>query len=128
MITAEIQRDLWAYMGGIARANGMKALAVGGMDDHSHILLSPPAAVSTAEAIQQIKAGSSLWMHGKRQFENFAWQDGYGAFSIGKSQVPETIAYILNQAEHHRQFNFQDEFLRFLKKHEIEYDPRYIWG
>ena len=115
-------------MGGIARVNGMKALAVGGTDDHSHLLLSLPDAVSTAKAVQQIKAGSSLWMHDERLLRSFAWQEGYGAFSIGKSQVPDTVAYILNQPEHHRKFDLQAEFLMFLKKHEIEYDPQYVWG
>jgi REP element-mobilizing transposase RayT len=127
LILPELRADLWAYMGGIARNSRMKALAVGGTDDHSHILLSLPAATSVAKAVQQIKAGSSLWMHGERSRPGFAWQEGYGAFSIGKSQVAETIDYILKQEEHHRRFDFQTEFLAFLKKHEIEYDPKYLW-
>ena len=128
LIGPDIQNDLWAHMGGIARLNGMKALAVGGTDDHSHILLSLPATASIARALQQIKAGSSQWMHAERLQPAFTWQEGYGAFSIGKSQLPDTVAYILSQDEHHRKFDFQTEFLAFLRKHEIEYDPQYIWG
>jgi REP element-mobilizing transposase RayT len=128
MITPGIQNDLGAYMGGIARVGAMKALAVGGMDDHCHILLSLPTTVSVAKAMQEIKAGSSLWMHDQQGLRSFAWQEAYGAFSIGKSQVPDTVAYILNQPEHHRKFDFQSEFLTFLKKHEIDYDPKYVWG
>jgi REP element-mobilizing transposase RayT len=127
LIAPNIQNDLWAYMGGIARSNGMKALAVGATDDHSHLLLSLPATVPVAKAIQQIKAGASLWMHSERLLPSFAWQEGYGAFSIGKSQAPDTIAYVLNQPDRHHKVDFQAEFLMFLKKHDIEYDPRYVW-
>ena len=92
LITADLQERLWPFMGGIARENGAKALAVGGVEDH------------------------------------FAWQEGYGAFSIGVSQVPSTVAYIRSQPEHHRRLTFEEEFRAFLKKHAIEYDERYVWG
>jgi REP element-mobilizing transposase RayT len=128
LIAAEIRADLWAYMGGVARAEGMKALAIGGTDDHSHMLLSLPATISFAKAVQVVKAGSSLWLGAERSRQSFEWQEGYGAFSIGKSQVADTVDYILRQEEHHRRFDFQTEYLTFLKKHEIEYGPRYLWG
>ena len=105
----------------------MKALAVGGTDDHSHMLLSLPATISISKAVQQIKAGSSLWLRTECSRPAFGWQEGYGAFSVGKSQIADTVEYILRQEEHHRRFDFQTEFLAFLKKHEIEYDPRYLW-
>lgn len=128
LITPDLEERLWAYMSGIARENKMKALATGGIADHVHILLSLPSALAIAKAIQLIKGGSSKWVHDTfPQHRDFAWQEGYGAFSIGISQVDPTKRYIKGQAEHHRRKTFQEEFLAFLKKHRIEYDPRYIW-
>ena len=114
-------------MGGIARDGGIKPLMVGGTDDPSHVLLSLPAAISVAKAVQPIKAGSSLWRHTQRSRPGFGWQEGYGAFSIGKSQVADTIRYIVGQTEHHRRFDFKTEFLTFLTKYEIDYDPLHVW-
>ena len=128
-IIPEIKERLWAYMGGIARENKIKALAIGGVDDHVHLLLSLPATISVSKAIQLIKGGSSKWVH--ETFVNcrkFAWQEGYGAFTIGISQVDETIGYIRSQAVHHGKRSFQDEYRQFLHKHKIEYDERYVWG
>jgi REP element-mobilizing transposase RayT len=127
-IGVELQPQLWAYIGGIARTHGMKALAVGGIEDHVHILLSLSATMAIAKAMQQIKTASCKWMHGHCGRNSFEWQEGYGAFSIGVTQVHDTIAYICNQEEHHRKCDFQAEFIAFLKKHQIEYDTRYIWG
>ena len=128
-ITAELKERLWPYVGGIAKQDGMRALAIGGTRDYVHILLSLPATVSVAKALQLIKGGSSKWVH--ETFPSggdFAWQEGYGAFSIGISRVDETVAYINAQDEHHRTRSFQEEFLAFLKKHGVEYDERYVWG
>ena len=128
LITPDLQERLWPYLGGIARENRMTALCVGGMPDHVHILLSLPSTVAVAKAIQLIKCGSSKWVHDEfPKHREFAWQEGYGAFSIGIGQVDTTVRYIQNQAEHHRRKSFQEEFLAFLKRHKIEYDPRYIW-
>ena len=127
-ISLDLQDRLWAYMGGIARENKMKALAIGGIEDHAHALLSLPSTISIAKAIQLVKGGSSKWVHETfPSHSNFAWQEGYGAFSIGVSQAENTIAYINNQREHHHIKTFKEEFLAFLKKHDIEYDERYIW-
>jgi putative transposase len=128
IIVPGVQERLWAYMGGIARENGMKALAVGGMEDHAHLLLSLPASLSIAAAMRQIKSGSSRWMHETCGVPSFEWQEGYGAFSIGRSQLDATLAYISGQREHHRRRDFQAEFVAILKKHRIEHDPRYVWG
>jgi hypothetical protein len=78
--------------------------------------------------MQVIKSASSHWMHQACGAEGFEWQEGYGAFSIGWAQVSSTLAYIARQQEHHRKRDFQAEFLAILKKHRIEYDPRYVWG
>lgn len=126
-INTELESRLWPYIGGIARENRMKALAVGGTADHLHALLSLPGMMSFAKAIQLIKGGSSKWVHDTfPQQKKFAWQEGYGAFSVSVSQVDKTIAYIHNQKEHHRRKTFREEFLDLLKKHGIEYDASYI--
>jgi REP element-mobilizing transposase RayT len=127
-ITKNLQERLWPYMGGIARENNMKALTIGGIEDHIHALISLPSTLSIAKAIQLIKGSSSKWVHETfKEHQNFQWQSGYGAFSIGMSQVEDTINYINNQVEHHRKKTFKEEYISFLKKHKIEYDERYIW-
>jgi REP element-mobilizing transposase RayT len=128
LITPELRPRLWPYLGGIARENDVGALAIGGVGDHVHLLLSLPSTLAIADAMQRIKGASSKWVHdtfpGHR---NFNWQEGYGAFSIGISQIAATRRYIERQEEHHRKTTFQEEFLAFLKRHGIEYDERYIW-
>ena len=127
-IDQELESRLWPYMGGIARENGMKALSVGGTTDHVHALVSLPATLSVAKAIQLIKGGSSKWVHD--QFPNhrkFEWQEGYGAFSVGASQMMSVINYINNQKAHHRKRTFEEEFLEFLDKYGVKYDKRYVF-
>jgi REP element-mobilizing transposase RayT len=128
MIAPQIQPRLWAYIGGTAREHEMKALGVGGMEDHVHLLLSLPSSVPIASAMREIKSASSRWLHETCAIETFEWQEGYGAFSIGWAQMHDTLAYIARQEEHHRKRDFQAEFVAFLVKHHIEYDPRYVWG
>ena len=111
---------LWAYIGGIARTNGFKALAVGGMEDHVHVLFSLPATLAVAKVIQLIKGGSSKWMNDRLDRRSFAWQDSYGAFSIGISQVESTIRYINNQERHHARVSFEDEFRKILQRHGVQ--------
>ena len=121
LITPELESRLWPYIGGIARENRMKALAIGGTSNHIHALLSLPAAFGFAKAVQLIKGGSSKWIHdtfGKHA--KFAWHEGYGAFSVSASQASRTIAYINNQKEHHRKRTFEEEFIELLEKHGVE--------
>jgi REP element-mobilizing transposase RayT len=120
-IMPEVQPKLWAYMGGIARENKMKALAVGGVADHCHVLLSLPPTMDVAKAVQLIKSGSSKWMHGNGQ-RKFDWQEGYGGFTIGMSQVPATVRYIANQPKRHAKTSFADEWKMILKKHDLPLD------
>jgi len=127
-ITEAVRERLWAYLGAIARAHEMKALAVGGTDDHVHILLSLPTTKTIAQAMREMKQGSSRWLHETCAMPEFAWQEGYGAFSVGLNQVEATKAYIARQQEHHRRRDFQAEYVAFLKKHGMEYDPRYVCG
>jgi len=123
LITTDLEERLWPYPGGIARKNKMKALKVGGVADHLHILLSLPSTLAIAKAVQLIKGNSSKWIHETfPQHIGFEWQEGYGAFSIGVSGIDDTVAYIENQAEHHRKKTFKEEFETILKKHAIEYE------
>ncbi|MGB9204603.1 MAG: transposase [Terriglobales bacterium] len=127
LIPTAKQPDVWSYLGGVARKNGFKLLAAGGTDNHVHILVSLPATVPLAKAMQLLKGGSSKWMNDCGA-DGFAWQEGYGAFSVGVSQRGATIAYINSQAEHHHKRGFEEEFLAFLQKHGIAYDTKYVWG
>src|ERR1700734_3360425 len=115
LIPPKVQPQLWSFLGGIARKSGFKALMIGGTENHVHILLSLPATMTIAKAMQLVKGASSHWMNETFKRE-FAWQEGYGAFTVGISQKNDTIAYIQKQAEHHRNRNFEEEFLAFLKK------------
>jgi REP element-mobilizing transposase RayT len=128
-ISRDIEERLWKFLGGIARGNGMKALQIGGMPDHVHLALALPPTQTVSKALQLLKGGSSKWI--KDAFPNlrgFAWQDGYAAFGVSKSNLPEVIAYIQNQREHHRIKSFHEEFVSFLQRHQIEFDERYLWG
>jgi hypothetical protein len=88
-----------------------------------------PPTLAVSKAVQLLKGGSSKWIHDTfPTFAGFAWQDGYGAFSVSKSQLPEVIEYVAKQREHHRVRMFQEEFRAFLEKHGIEFDERYVWG
>ena len=128
MITEELRERLWPYLGGIARENEMKALAIGGVADHVHLLLSLPTTMPIAKAMQLIKGGSSKWVHDTFPDQRlFAWQTKYGAFSVSVSQLDRIIKYIENQQRHHRRMSFQEELMALLKRHKIEYDERYLW-
>ena len=126
-IPGRIQPDLWSYIGGIARANAATALAVGGTDNHAHVLLILPSIMSVAHAVQLLKSGSSTWLHSEHKLD-CDWQEGYGAFTVSKSQLATTIRYINCQPEHHQKLSFEDEFTLFLKKNEIPYDTKHVFG
>jgi REP element-mobilizing transposase RayT len=127
-IKPELRDRLWPFLGGIARQNKMKAIEIGGVEDHVHILLSLPSVMTVAKAMQLLKGGSSKWIHETFPEQRlFAWQEEYGAFSVSVSQLDRTIEYIKGQREHHHRMTFQEEFLALLKKHRIEYDERYLW-
>ena len=106
----------------------MKALAIGGMADHAHLLLTLPSSLAVAIAMREIKSGSSHWMHVEGNLSSFEWQEGYGAFSVSSSQVEVVKGYIENQEEHHRKRNFEQEFVTLLRNCGIEYDERYVFG
>ncbi len=115
-------------MGGIARQNKMKALQVGGVDDHVHVLISMPATMSISKAVQLLKGGSSKWLHETfPECRLMQWQEKYGTFTVSVSQLDKITQYVANQEEHHRKLTFQEEVLALLKRHEVEYDERYMW-
>jgi putative transposase len=120
LIPNDMKNRVWPYIAGIARQNKFKALAVGGMQDHCHALLSLPTAISVAKAVQLIKGGSSKWLNDHLDGRAFAWQDGYGAFSIGISQVPNTIRYINNQERHHAKMTYAQELAKMLERHGLQ--------
>ena len=124
----EIRPRLFSYRGGIVWDLGGKALIINGTSDHVHLLASMPATISVAELMRIVKAKSSRW--GREPFPAeaaFAWQAGYGAFSVSHSHIEAVKEYIAGQEEHHRKVSFQDELLSFLRKQGIEFDERYIW-
>lgn len=123
-LEASLRPELFAYMGGIARQNKMTALAVGGMEDHVHVLFGLPPTISVSQAAKAIKGGSSRWVgqaHPESEFRN--WQEGYGAFTIGYTQAERTIAYIQNQERHHQHETYMEELRRFLLRHDLVFYP-----
>lgn len=119
---------LFSYLGGVMRKKNAKILRAGGMADHIHLLVSLPSTLSLADAVNAAKANSSRWIHETIPDRRaFAWQEGYGAFSVSKSAEGRVTTYIDRQAEHHRRMGFQDEFRGLLKKHGIEFDEKYLW-
>src|SRR6266700_1445208 len=128
LIPPDLRARLWPFLGGIARQNQMKAIEVGGVPDHIHILLSLPSTVAIAKALQLIKGGSSKWVPDTfPQHRLFRWQVKYAAFGVSVSLLDKTIHYIKNQELHHRKMSFQEEFVVLLNKHRIAYDERYLW-
>jgi REP element-mobilizing transposase RayT len=118
---------LHAYLGGIVRSMGGMALEVGGTQDHVHILVSLAATHRIADVMMGVKSSSSQWVHRDIRSRRFAWQEGYGAFSVSRSDVEIVREYIRNQAEHHRRITFQEEYVNILREQGIEFDSRYLW-
>jgi len=127
-LTPEIERELYPYMASIFKALKSPALLINGTSDHVHGLFSLSRVVTIADLVEEVKTESSKWIKTKgREFRNFHWQSGYGAFSIGQSHVSTLKRYIGRQKEHHRRVTFQEEYRKFLKAYEVEYDERYVW-
>jgi putative transposase len=128
-ITPEISTELHKYLAGIARNHDSPALAVGGVADHLHLLISLSKNIACADLLMHLKRDSSKWIKTKGpEFAAFAWQEGYGAFTIGESQIEALRRYIATQETHHRGRSFQDEFRDLLAKYRVEYDESLVWG
>jgi len=127
-ITPAIEPELHPYLAKIFRELKSPSLAIDGTRDHLHILFSLGRMINVADLVEEVKTESSKWIKKKGpEFRNFHWQRGYGAFSIGQSNVATLNRYISNQKEHHRRITFQEEYRKFLKSYGIEYDERYVW-
>lgn len=126
-ITPQIEPQLYGYISGIITNNGGRMIIAGGDADHIHIL-SSIGRIGIAELVGDIKRESSSWIKLQdRRFEKFYWQRGYGAFSIGQSQVPAVARYIRDQKEHHKVQSYKDEFRALCAKYDVEIDERYCW-
>lgn len=119
-------RDLHAYLATVARNLGCECFRVGGTADHVHLAIGLSRTITIANLIGQLKTSSSQWM--KTQGEPmFAWQRGYGAFTLGRSDLDALVRYIDTQEEHHRKVDFRDELLAILKRYGVEHDEQYVW-
>ena len=128
-ISPEIQPRLWGYIAGIARHHGFEAIKVGGVEDHVHAFLVLPPSMPVAKAVQILKGCSSKHLNEARAGgEHFACQEGYGGFSVSASETQGVLQYIENQPAHHARRSFEEEFLEFLKKYNLECDPAYVLG
>ena len=122
-----IRSRLHAYLVGIMENMQSPSIQTGGVADHVHILCTLGRTISQAALVEEIKTSSSKWMKTDGGVAKFAWQAGYGAFSVGESQVEAVIHYIQGQEEHHRKVTFQDEYRAFLKRYNITCDEQYVW-
>lgn len=118
---------LHEYLGGLVRAADAVPECVGGVADHIHLLVGLKATHTLATFVQDIKQTSSRWIHESAGVKDFAWQQGYAAFTVSVSNCDTVKEYIIKQPEHHRTKTFQEEYLAFLKRHEVEYDEKYLW-
>jgi len=127
-LDAELRESLFAYVATLLKSQGHVPIIIGGHDDHLHILFGLAKTISISDMIKHTKVHSSIWI--KQEFENrmdFAWQSGYGAFSVAYSSMNSTIAYIANQEDHHSKTTFKDEFRKLMKEHGIEINEKYAW-
>jgi putative transposase len=123
LIPQESQPSLWGYMAGVCKRERIFVHEIGGMDDHAHMLIQLPPTLSLSDAVLEIKTSSSRWMGDK-----FWWQRGFGAFSVSASNADAVIRYIRTQEAHHKKMSFDEEFIALLKRHGVEFDPRYVFG
>lgn len=128
LINTSWKEELYKYITGIIRNNNHKLLAINGMPDHVHILFGMRPNQSLSDLMQDIKSGSSKWINDKNLVKGrFSWQEGYGAFSYGKSQLSNVINYIERQEERHKKQTFMEEYVELLKLFGVEYDDRYVF-
>ncbi|HWN97604.1 MAG TPA: transposase [Methylomirabilota bacterium] len=126
-MAVEWRERLHAYLGGSARTLDVVPRAVGGVADHVHLLIDLRATHRLADVMRDIKRTSSAWVHETVNDKEFAWQDGYGAFTVSASMLETVKQYIARQEEHHRKKTFQEEYVEMLRKSGVEYDERYLW-
>ena len=127
-ITGDIASRLYSYMAGIVTEKGAVPVAINGMPDHVHLLIKASKNITDAQFMKELKGGSSVWMNENHLIsKRFKWQAGYGWFSVSPKDTGEVVAYIENQAEHHKRATFEEEYRRFLVKYQVDFDERYVW-
>jgi len=128
LILPEVQTELYNYMGGILNNIGCTPIQIGGITDHMHILSCLSKKITLIKMVEEVKRSSSKWLKTKSsKLAEFYWQDGYGAFTVGHTQIDDVIKYIQNQQQHHAKLSFQDEYRLFLNKYQIPFDEKYVW-
>ena len=128
LILDEFEPELHSYLAKVCHNLGCYVYRVGGTQNHIHIACTLPRAISAADLLENLKTGSSRWMKTKSpRCSNFAWQNGYAAFSLGQSQLDKIVKYIGCQKEHHRTCGFKEEVMELLRKYEIEFNEKYLW-
>ena len=128
LINPEIENELFAYLGGILKHNKCVPIVINGIEDHVHILCIQSKNIALSALLEELKRNSSRWIKTKgAQYAEFAWQGGYGCFSVSISRVDVVKRYIENQKAHHKTEKFKEEYVRFLKESNIEYNPDYLW-
>ena len=128
LIVNEIREKVIGYLGGIIRELKGSPMSINAVADHVHALIRMPSDVSPAEMMRVVKTNSSRWVHEQWPAqESFVWQTGYGAFSVSESNLDQVREYIARQEEHHKRMTFQEEFIAFLKRHNVQYEPKYVW-
>jgi putative transposase len=125
LIPTELLPNLHRYLIGTGAAFKVPLISVGGIENHVHVLAAVPSKICVADIAQHLKANSSRWM--KNEVATFAWQEEYGAFSVSESNRDQVVKYIENQREHHKKMTFEEEFIELLKRHRVDYDPRYLF-
>jgi REP element-mobilizing transposase RayT len=127
-IPPDVREQLFAYQAGIFKEWDSPALIIGGVEDHVHALFLLSKNHALKKIVEEVKKGSSKWMKSEGTGNaDFHWQNGYAAFSVSQSQVPAVKRYVQTQEEHHRKMTFQDELRALMKRHEMEFDERYVW-
>lgn len=127
IILPEIENEFFAYIGGILRKHNCVLLAANGTANHIHLLISQSKNISLSDLLRELKKSSSLWIKTKdTKFKDFQWQAGFGAFSVGQSQIETVKSYIAKQKEHHQTEIFENEYRKFLEKYEIDFDEKYF--
>ena len=129
LIPVEVESELFAYIGGILKSRGTRLLAAGCTQNHIHLLISFSKNDAFSVTMRELKASTSRWMKERdSSLRAFQWQEGYGAFSIGASQIPALRSYLQRQKEHHRTRSFEDEYVELIEKYDLDYDPNFLWG
>ena len=121
----QLRDNTYAFIGETLNRLHRKPVTIGGVEDHVHVLCSMNRSITISDCVKEIKRASSKWL--KSSIPDFAWQRGYGAFSVGNSTLEAVQSYILQQEEHHKNASFQDEYRKFLIRHKVTFDERYLW-